>query len=254
MEIPGCNVRVLPSALEVADAAAAALMDDLRQALTRTERPAIVLSSGKTPLGIYALLRERYAKAIPWERIRLLQMDEYSGLEPDDPRLFRHFLRTNLVAPLGMQPTYLSGAESAADMLALDAGIRAAGGLDLVLFGVGTNGHLGFNEPGTPADASSRQVQLAASTQSAIAEDDAAAGAAHRPMPSRAVSMGLGLLLETRAIHLVALGPKKRAAIQRGLTLPPAVDSPVSWVQTRPQTQVFLDQVACPWVGAPERF
>jgi glucosamine-6-phosphate deaminase len=180
--------------------------------------PRIVLGlpTGRTPVTMY----ERVVAACSREYhcfrdVATFNLDEYIGIEPTHPgsyctfmneHLFSHvdMEKSNAHIPNGMAP------DPAAECARYEREIAAAGGVDLTFLGLGSNGHIGFNEPGTPFDSRTRVVALTASTR-----------AANAPLfpdgnvPTHAITMGIGTILESKSIVLLASGDKKRAAIER---------------------------------------
>ncbi len=233
------QMQVRANAEEVATAVAACLVADLRAILAGGGIAQVVFPTGMTPVRTYEQLAVVHRQALPWSRVHLCQMDEYLGLSPTDPRKFSLFLQKHLVAPLGCQLRPLRGAESDEEMRVYEQEIIQAGGLDLVLYGVGVNGHLGFNEPGSSFSSPSRRVQLHQSTRDHI---DTRAGEA----PSEAVTLGLAVLNAARRARVIALGSQKRRAIAAGLLHPPSVDMPLSSLQHHHDLRVFVDVAACP--------
>jgi glucosamine-6-phosphate deaminase len=137
--------------------------------------------------------------------------------------------------PRGDLPEHLWEAHAAEYRDAL----RAADGIDLQLLGLGRNGHIGFNEPGSPREARVRVVELAASTREDAAEVFGALGA----VPVRAISLGVADILEARRIRLLAFGAHKHAALRAALSGPPTVECPLSWLQPHSDFRIYTD---CP--------
>jgi mannose-1-phosphate guanylyltransferase len=221
--------------------AAECLLQDLHACLLLRERPVVVLSAGHTPTHLYSLLRGRHRHALDWTRLQFFQMDEYVPRRPDDRGLFRRFLEQALVAPLGLSARLLNGDESAGALREHEAGIEAAGGIDLLLHGIGTNGHLGFNEPGSPFDGTARKVTLAESTRPKDIEEN------RRPIEG--VTLGLGLLNRARRVRLIASGGSKRAAMHAAILGPRDEACPASGLQRHADLKVFIDRHACGWMG-----
>jgi len=205
------------------------------------------LATGRSPLGVYRELVARHrAHALPVHALRTFNLDEYLGLAPADPRSFQAQMRRELFDPLGLAlsqwsiprgdlPEQLRDAHIAEYRAAL----RAAGGIDLQLLGLGRNGHIGFNEPGSPRDARARVVELAASTR----EDAAGEFGALEAVPTRAISLGVADILDARRIRLLAFGAHKHAALRAALAGPPTVERPLSWLQPHADFRIFTD---CP--------
>lgn len=224
----------------VAAALAAQLVVDIQKTLEHRATARVVFSTGATPVATYAALRDHHRAALPWDRVCVQQLDEYCGLAPDDALRFSAFLREHLVQPLGTQFQTLTGAESAAALSDYDSKIAGAGGLDVVLFGVGVNGHLGFNEPGSSFVSATRRIALHASTRERIWVPP------HGVVPQEAVTLGLATLCAARRVRVVALGAAKRDALTRGLLTSPSTDVPLSSLQGHPDVQFFLDAAAAP--------
>jgi glucosamine-6-phosphate deaminase len=237
--MPAKHDIVCADAAELAIQAAACLVADIIDLLRHKRQVQVVFSTGETPLQTYAALREHHRHALAWQRVTLYQMDEYCGLAAGDPRRFQAYLREQLVDPLGLTSHLLRGDETDAQMQQYEAALVQGGGLDVLLYGVGVNGHLGFNEPGTRFTAASRRVQLAPST---VAQIDPAPG----PVPQTAVTLGLQVLNQARRIRVMALGAKKQAALTAGLLQPPDVAVPLSSLQACEQVRYYFDPAACP--------
>ena len=118
-------------------------------------------------------------------------------------------------------------------------GSRELGGVDVQLLGIGRNGHLAFNEPGSPLDSRSRVVTLSETTRR-----DNAGSFDDEPVPTHALTQGLGTILDARHLVLLATGESKACAIAAALTGPVTVDCPASVVQTHPRVTVVLDEAA----------
>ncbi len=230
---------IAASPKDVSFALAAQLVRDIQAVLAVRVSARVVFSTGATPVRTYEVLRQKYRTALPWQRVCVQQLDEYSGLAKNDARRFSIFLRAHLVGPLGTHFCELTGEESASDLVRYETDIAAAGGLDLVLYGVGVNGHLGFNEPGSAFASATRRVVLHESTRERITTEDG-------PAPHEAVTLGLGALNAAARVRVVALGAAKRDALTRGLLEPPHIDMPLSSLQAHPDVQFYMDAAAAP--------
>ncbi len=221
--------------------AAEFLVSVLTSLLDKKERPSIILSAGKTPRALYSILRSRYVDSLPWSRLDLYQMDEYVGLAPDDPRSFRSFLVRELVEPLGMRGVYLSGALSHSEICTFEDDVKTSG-LDLVLHGIGRNGHLGFNEPSHMEWNRARRVTLSASTRAAAADEFSGLD----NVPKEGVTLGLDLLSSAQHVMVLASGSMKCSAIRQALlTNDPC---PASTIRKHQNKHFFLDRYACDWI------
>lgn len=203
------------------------------------------LATGRSPAGVYRELVARHrAQPLPIAALRTFNLDEYVGLAPGDERSFHAHMRRQLFDPLGLADAQwriprgdLEPARRAAHCAEYAAAIRAAGGIDLQLLGLGRNGHIGFNEPGSPRDSRVRVVELAAPTR----EDAAAAFGGLDAVPTHAISMGIADILDARRIRLLAYGAAKHAALRAALDGPPSPQRPLSWLRAHADACVYTD-------------
>jgi len=235
------EVQIFPTAAATADAVAARLARALQ------ERPALRLglATGNTFVPIYAALVALHrAGGFSFAEAMSFNLDEYIGLSRGHPASFaaymhRHlFDHVDLPANNGRLPDVHGDIDAACRQY--EAAIAAAGGIDLQVLGIGRNGHIGFNEPGSSLDSRTRQVELSASTREANRRDFPAG----ESVPPAAVTMGLGTILAAREILLVATGSAKKAALQTAFRLPPSADCPASALQGHPNITVFCDAAA----------
>jgi glucosamine-6-phosphate deaminase len=173
---------------------------------------------------------------------RVFSLDEYIGVPPTDVRSFHSYLREQFLSRVNVLPANIHLLPSSADdndCQDYETAIRDAGGIDLLIAGVGTNGHIAFNEPGAALDSRTRIVELAQSTlagmQAVFAPDE---------MPTNAVTMGLATILETRSILVLASGQTKRKALAGLLRGPVTMDNPVSAVRLHTDATVVADRDA----------
>jgi len=208
--------------------------------LSRQKPDAVIaLPTGRTPLRMYARLRH-YAQYDGWDanHLRLFNLDEFVGLGIDDPRSYAAYLQAEVLHPLGIaQSRLLNGLhpDPTAECQAHEMAIRAIGGLDLAILGLGANGHLAFNEPATAADAGSRVVSLTAQTINDHQSHQTPAG----PAPHTALTLGLKVLLESQSVLLLVSGQSKAAALsalRRGIA---DTAWPVSLLHDHPQLTVI---------------
>ncbi|SEQ74977.1 MULTISPECIES: sugar phosphate nucleotidyltransferase [Pseudomonas] len=216
------------------------LVEDLKNLLALRPNPVVVFSAGKTPVRLYELLRTKYFRSIEWQRLRFFQMDEYVAHRPKDVGIFRKLLSEALIEPLGLQANMLTGQERPEELAQYECAITSRGGIDLVLHGIGENGHLGFNEPNSPFDCESRCVELAKTTQPA--------GHDSEWIPTHGVTLGLSILNSARHIRVIASGLKKRAAVEAALLGPRTEKCPASSLQGHPDCRFYLDRAACAWL------
>lgn len=225
------NIHVEDNYDSMSIKAAQILIIELQKVLERKGKAALILSSGETPKGLYALLASQYNNAIDWNLVTLYQMDEHEGLAPSDPNSFAYTLNEQVVKPLGIGNVIYLHDESgnlAIDLCSLEEDIRAREGIDIVVHGIGTNGHIGFNEPGTPFDSTSGEVALAESTIRAHTR----VFGTYDETPKRGHTLGLGILRESKFNILMASGQRKHSAFTKAAygEITPSV--PASILQT----------------------
>lgn len=216
--------------------------------LVRARPDAVLgLPTGSTPVGFYDALVET---GVSLARARSFNLDEYMGLPRTHPESYYAFMKSHLYDRTDLKPENCHipdgmAADPAAECRRYEEAIRAAGGLDLLVLGVGHNGHIGFNEPGTPWDARTRQVTLAERTREANARffDSQA------EVPTHALTMGIGTILEARRILLLASGPSKAEIVREMVEGAPRVDVPATALQMHPNVTVLLDKEAATLIG-----
>lgn len=219
----GPRTFVVDDDVELARIGAALVVERLTVALERTAGEVLVtMSAGNTPVGIYRTLGLLHRRSLDWGRVRLVQMDEWLGIGPDDPRSYAHDLAKQLVEPLGMAATFLDGRADEREVVAIEDDVLAKGGFALALHGIGTNGHIGFNEaplstdlPRHAASATSvaRRARLAHTTRAAA---EARFGG-NANAPAEGFTLGLRSLAHATKTILVARGAHKAAALRAAL-------------------------------------
>ena len=240
--------QVFPSPEAVAEAAASHIGGVVRT------RPQTVLglATGKTFVPIYeALVRLSGETGLSFAEASSFNLDEYVGLAPDHPASFRRYMEDNffrhvdLPAERALLPE--AGGDAEAACLAYEAAIAARGGIDVQLLGIGRNGHIGFNEPGSAFDG---RTQVARLTPSTIAANTSDFPAGELP-PPEAITMGIGTILDAREIVLVATGAAKAEALTRAFVASPDRDCPASALQQHAHVTVFCDEAAFAGMGRP---
>ncbi|MFN7977960.1 MAG: glucosamine-6-phosphate deaminase [Vicinamibacterales bacterium] len=225
------------------DAVTARALSVVSTAVRTTAPLTLGLPTGRTPQALYAAL---VADRLDWSRVRTFNLDEFAGLAPGAPGSFRSFMdahlfsRVNLPAPA---IEFLRGdaGDEAGECARFDAAMRDAGGLDLLLLGLGANGHIGFNEPGPSLVAETHGVDLHEATRRA--NSDRFDGDWQR-VPARALTMGMAAVLGARRVVLMATGAGKADAVRAMIEGPLTTACPASWLQTHPHALVLVDEAA----------
>ena len=234
-------VIIVPDSAELGRPAA----DVVVASLSGAAEPVIGVATGSSPLAIYAELARRVASGeLDLSRARGFALDEYVGISPDDPRSYAYFVRTVVERELGMRPGAVRVPAACADDVdaAADDFEREIErvGVDIQILGVGTNGHVGFNEPGSSLSSRTRVKALAESTRL----DNARFFAAPDDVPRLCVTQGLATILRARRLVLVATGSAKAAAIAAAVEGPVSSSCPASVIQLHPAATVVVDEAA----------
>lgn len=207
-------------------------------------KAALGLATGRSMIAVYAqLVKDFRAGKVSFAGNTSFNLDEYCDLPASHPASFASYMRTHLFDHVDFAPTSWhlpDSAGTAASAAAFEQAIVDAGGIELQLLGVGRNGHIGFNEPGSPQDSRTRKVALDQSTREANAPDFPAG----EEVPEAAVTMGIATILSARRIVLLATGPAKAEALQRAFEGPVDVDCPASFLQLHNHVTVICDPAA----------
>ena len=209
-------------------------------------RRSIGLATGGSMAGLYAELGRRHA-VDPFDvrALRLVLLDEYVGLPVGHAQLFQTLLWKDFGGPLGFSKDQFLGPDVFAEDLPaacdrFEQAIRDGGGVDIQLLGIGSNGHIGFNEPGSSLASRTRTVRLADATRA----DNARYFPSGDHVPREAVTQGIATILEAQALVLIAFGGRKAPAIKRALRGPVADEAPASALQLHPHLTVIVDDGA----------
>jgi len=229
--------------MEIADAAQAVVdeIESLARASLREQRRLVVgLPTGRTPLALYAEWAHRVGSGQDaLRRIVTFNLDEFLDIAPDHPASCRSYMRTHLLERISLASDAAAFPE-AGRCEAYEAAIGAAGGIDLQIVGIGRNGHVGFNEPGSARDSRTREVALALTTR----EDAAAAFGGLDRVPLRGVTMGIATILAAKRIRVLAFGAAKAAIVHRAVHSRASAALPVSWLRDHPDVQLIVDRDA----------
>lgn len=236
------------------EALAGTLAARLVDAIARAPRVVLGLPTGRTSVALYRALRDRARRArLDWTGVYTFNLDEFVGLGGADAGSYRAFMQAELFDHIPVRPTHVGMLDGRAPDLdqecrRYEQAIRAAGGIDIQLLGIGANGHIGFNEPAEGLQARTHVAVLQAQTRAANA---ALFGGDPARVPERALSMGMGTILEARQIVLIATGCEKAAAVAGAVHGLVTTRLPASFLQLHPHVTLMLDRAAAAELARP---
>ncbi|MGC5222399.1 glucosamine-6-phosphate deaminase [Micromonospora sp. DT81.3] len=230
----------------VPDAAAAGALvaDEIARLIRRTPDVVLGLATGSTPVPVYEALPERL-QGLDLSSVRGFALDEYVGLDPAHPESYRSVIAREVIEPLGLDPARirvpdgrLQGIQHAGEDY--EAALGAAGGVELQLLGIGTDGHIGFNEPGSSFASLTRVKTLTEQTRS----DNARFFDSIDDVPRHCITQGLGTILRAGHLVLLAFGDSKAEAVAGAVEGPVTASLPASAIQLHPHATVVIDEEA----------
>ena len=204
------------------------------------------LATGDTPVGCYQeLIRMHKEEGLDFSRVVTFNLDEYIGLPPTHPQSYRYFMNENLFnhVNIKMENTHvLNGLSDDPEKTCkeFEEAIEGAGGIDFQLLGIGGNGHIAFNEPGSPFNSRTRVVSLSERT----IKDNARFFKSIDEVPRQALSMGIETIMRARKIVLLASGEGKADAVAKSLEGPITTEVPASVLQRHPDCTFILDKAS----------
>ncbi len=220
-----------------------------RQVISRIkENPKLNLglATGSTPIGLYKnLIEDHRENGTSYKQIHTFNLDEYIGIPRKDPNSYHYFMRKNLFdhIDIALDQTHIPNGTAnglEAECQSYESMIKEQGGIDLQILGIGQNGHIGFNEPGTPFDSRTHVIKLAESTIKANSRffdslDD---------VPTRAITMGIASIMESKEIFLLISGASKAEALARLMNGEVSEDFPASVLKNHQNITIFADEEA----------
>ncbi|WP_166969728.1 glucosamine-6-phosphate deaminase [Brevibacterium atlanticum] len=226
----------------------ALLAADTIERLLRTEAaPVLGLATGSSPLRIYDELTRRHAEAaLSFTHAQAFMLDEYVGIADDHPQRYRNVIDTAIATRVDFPDGAVHGPDGSADDLAAAAAdyermIAEAGGIDLQILGIGTDGHIAFNEPGSSLASRTRVKTLTRQTRADNArffDDDI------DRVPNHCLTQGLGTIMEARHLVLIAVGGNKAEAVHQMVEGPISAMWPATVLQLHPHVTVLVDDQA----------
>jgi glucosamine-6-phosphate deaminase len=226
---------------------ARALAERLAEAIARKPGMVLGLPTGRTPVLLYRELALLHQEGrIDFSRVTTFNLDEFLGVSPGDPGSYRTYMQQHLFRRVNLSTGrvhFLNGAtkDPEAECARYEHAIEEAGGIDLQILGIGTNGHIGFNEPARELQSHTHRVALKPETRRSNA---ALFGGDPEKVPTEALSMGMTTILHARSIVLLATGKSKAPCIERVINGPITTDLPASFLQLHANAELMLDNAA----------
>ena len=240
------RVIIVQSAADVARTAADHIATVVRTRQLAGSAAVLGVATGSSPLGTYAELGAlANIGEVDLTGVRAFALDEYVGLDYSHPESYHSVISRTVTMPLGLVAGRVIVPDGLADNLeaacqAFERAITDAGGIDLQLLGIGTNGHIGFNEPTSSLRSRTRVKTLAPQTR----EDNARFFGSLDEVPKHCVTQGIGTILEAKQLLLVAHGAQKADAVAAMIEGPLASVCPASALQLHPAATVVVDEAA----------
>jgi glucosamine-6-phosphate deaminase len=219
------------------------------------KQPVLGLPTGSTPLGVYReLCRAHREGVLDFSNVVTFNVDEYYPMDPGSPHSFHRYMWDNLFSQINVAPENIhiprgdvpkEGIEE--HCRAYEESIARFGGIDFQILGIGRNGHIAFNEPGSNRESRTRLVTLHAASR----QDVAPGFSGQENVPMEAITMGMGTILDAREIVLLAIGEHKADIVRRALEEPVTPEVTASFLQVHPNVAAYLDPAAASNLAKP---
>ena len=206
------------------------ISNNIRDLVKTHSNPILGLATGSTPIGIYEELSKM--RDTNFSDTITFNLDEYVGLNGWHPQSYNHFMYEHLFGNLTFKKRFfpsLNGVDLYDDL------IEAYGGIDIQILGIGTNGHIAFNEPGTPRKSKTHVVDLTKNT----IKDNSRFFDSIDEVPTQAITMGIDTIMKAKRIYLVAQGSHKKEILERAVNGDITPEVPASFLQEHPNCTVF---------------
>lgn len=237
------NIITVPTPTEAVEKAATIVADEIRSHAA----PVLGLATGRTMESLYALLVARYRKGeLDFSSMTSLNLDEYVGIAASAPQSYHTYMhehlfdQVNMLAGHGHVPDGMA-ADLNAECAAYEDRIKASGGIHLQLLGIGKTGHIGFNEPPSAFDTRTRPVVLDPVTRQ---QNAGMFGNDPDAVPERALTMGVGTILDAKRLLLLAVGSGKADIIRKALLEPMTADISASALRLHKDCTIIMDEAA----------
>ena len=238
-------LAVFPSSKAASQAVARDIAALIRTRAAEKRTAVLGLATGSTPLGLYAeLVRLHREEGLSFKNVVTFNLDEYYPIQPSNPRSYRHFMQSHLFDHVDIPAANTNVPDGTVPAGSVDAHcqeyeerIRAAGGIDFQILGIGRTGHIGFNEPGSARRSRTRMVTLDSLTR----RDAAGDFGGEENTPHRAITMGVRTILEARRVVLMAWGQHKAEIVREAAEGPVTPQVTASFLQEHDQVHFVID-------------
>lgn len=223
-----------------------ATVADIVEVAVRKGAATLGLATGSSPLSVYReLIRRHRVEGLSFAGATAFLLDEYVGLPPGHPQSYAHVIRTEFTGSIDIDDANVHGPDGVADDIycaatQYDALVTESGPIDVQLLGIGANGHLGFNEPGSSLGSRTRVATLTEQTR----RDNARFFDDVDDVPRHVITQGLGTISAARHLVLIATGSHKAAAVAAAVEGPVTASCPASVLQLHPHVTIVLDDAA----------
>lgn len=220
------------------------ISEDIVRLINSKPNAVLGLATGSSPIGVYQKLITKCAdKKVSFKDVITYNLDEYVGLTKDNDQSYYYFMMKNLFEHVDINLSNVhvpDGIETEKCIETYESNMAKDGGIDYQILGIGSNGHIAFNEPGTPLDSHIHIVQLKDSTR----KDNARFFASIDEVPTQAITMGLKSILAGKRIVLIATGKNKANAIKKLFEEGESIDLPASVLKEHPNVTIYCDEEA----------
>lgn len=224
--------------------------DKVVEKITTLEKPILGLATGSTPTGLYQCLHEVYEKGeVSFTHTHTFNLDEYVGLAGENPNSYRYYMNEKLFKHIDipLDQTYIPNGKAndlEKECQRYEQLLRSVEEIDIQILGLGLNGHIGFNEPGTSFNTDTHIVDLTTSTRKANARFFEGI----ESVPTQAITMGIRTIMQSNSILLLVSGEKKAEALNRLMNGEISEDFPASILQQHPNVTIIADRAALKYV------
>ncbi|ARK32402.1 glucosamine-6-phosphate deaminase [Halalkalibacter krulwichiae] len=220
--------------------------DIIIQKVKQSKQFTLGLATGSTPEGLYGnLIEDQKQNATSYRHVTTFNLDEYVGMKRSDPNSYHYYMKTQLFDSIDIPVSQIhlpkgDATDLGQECLCYEELIQANGGIDLQVLGIGQNGHIGFNEPGTSLHSKTHVVELAESTR----EANARFFPSIEEVPTQAITMGISTIVQSKQILLLVSGNKKEQALKRLLQGKISEEFPASILNQHENVTIIADKEA----------